>query len=155
MVKGGLVLAAAFALTALVLWLQPRRAMNTGGCSPRALLAVARQFGNTQTEAQILARFPGNGFEVTLSQLQDVAPKLGMYADSRQMTVAQLRTERPLGVLHIDDVHFVALVGYDGDTALIVDPLYRDAVRPVRWFLDDLAVRWSGAILVVTPQARK
>ena len=69
MVKGGLVLAAAFALTALVLWLQPRRAMNTGGCGPRALLAVARQFGNTQTEAQTLARFPNEGFEVTLSQL--------------------------------------------------------------------------------------
>jgi len=154
-VKGGLVLLTAFALTALILHLQPKRAMNTGGCGPRALLALARPFGCTQTEAETLARFPNNGFEVTLSQLQAAAPKFGISAATRQMTVPQLRTQRPLGVLHIDDVHFVALVGYDGDTALIVDPLYRDAVRPVRWFLDDLAVRWSGAILVVTPQARK
>lgn len=144
-----------FALTALVLWLQPRRTMNSGGCGPRALLAVARQFGCTQTEAQTLARFPNNGFEVTLSQLQAAAPKFGLHAATRQMTVPQLRAERPLGVLHIDAVHFVALVGYDGDRALIVDPLYRDAVRPVRWFLDDLTTRWSGAILVVTPQVRK
>ena len=155
MIKGGLVLLAALVLTALILWLQPKRAMNTGGCGPRALLAVARQFGSAHTEAQTLARFPGNGFEVTLSQLQATAPKFGLHAVTRQMTVSQLRAERPLGVLHIDEVHFVALVGYDGDTALIVDPLYRDAVRPVRWFLDDLTTRWSGAILVVTPQDRK
>ena len=32
--------------------------------------------------------------------------------------------EKPIGVLHIDDVHFVAVAGYEGDALLVVDSLY-------------------------------
>jgi len=154
-VKAGLIFLAALVITLLVLWLQPRREMNTGGCGPRALLAVASHYGNTETETDALALFPNHGFEVSLTDLQAAAPRLGLDAQARRMSLTELRAKRPLGVLHIDDVHFVALVGYDGDTALIVDPLYRGETRPVRWLLGDLKTRWDGAILVVTPRARK
>ena len=53
-VKAGLIFLAALVITLLVLWLQPRREMNTGGCGPRALLAVASHFGNTETETDAL-----------------------------------------------------------------------------------------------------
>ena len=153
--KAGLIFLVALAVTLCVLWSQPRREMNTGGCGPRALLAVANHFGNTETETDALSLFPNNGFEVSLTELQVAAPKFGLDADVQQMSLTELRAKRPLGVLHIDDVHFVALVGYDGDTALIVDPLYRGETRPVRWLIGDLKTRWDGAILVVTPRARK
>jgi ABC-type bacteriocin/lantibiotic exporter with double-glycine peptidase domain len=71
------------------------------------------------------------------------------------MTLADLHREKPLGVLHVDSTHFVALVGYQGDSAQIIDPLYREAVHPVRWLLDDLDARWDGAILVVQPKRQR
>lgn len=98
----------------------------------------------------MLALFPNHGFVVSLSQMQIVAQGLGMMARVRQMSLAEVRAERPLGVLHIDDVHFVALIGYEGDAVLIVDPLYQGESKPVRWLLDDLKTRWDGAILVLT-----
>ncbi len=153
--KVGLIFVGVVGLTLLLLWFQPRREMNTGGCGPRALHAVARALHREGTEAQALALFPRNGFEVSLGEMQREAPKLGLAGQVRQMTVADLRREKPLGVLHIDGVHFVAAVGYRGEFVLIVDPLYRGETKPVRWFFDDLASRWDGAILTLTPRKRR
>ena len=148
--KTGLIVVGVVGVVFISSLFAPRREMNGGGCGPRALLAVARTFGTSMTEAQTLALFPRQGDTVSLAQLQRAAPKLGLSGTVRGMTPAQLRDEKPLGVLHIDDVHFVAAVGYSGDFVLIVDPFYRGETKPVRWFLDDLASRWDGAILTLT-----
>ena len=153
--KVGLIFAAAFGLALLTPRLQPPRQTHTGGCGPRALRILAATFGASLTEAQTLALFPNNGFEVSLGEMQSKASLLGLNARSRQMTVADLRREKPLGVLHVDSTHFVALVAYDGEAALIVDPLYQGESHPVRWLFDDLQTRWDGAILIVQPLQKR
>ena len=153
--SGCLIFAAACCVALGVLHFGPRRQFNLGGCGPRALHAVAIRMGGRQTEAETLAQFPNNGFEVTLGQLEQVAPTLGLQAHARQMNIADLCRDRPLGVLHVDDAHFIAVVGYDVETVLVVDPLYRGDARPARWYYDDLKVRWDGAILVVTKHRRQ
>lgn len=124
--------------------------MNVGGCGPRALHAAALPLGTTLREQQTLDLFPNHGFEVALSEMESAAPKLGLIGKTRQMSLTDLKREKPIGVLHIDDVHFVAVVGYKGDSILIVDSLYRGETEPVRWYLDDLKTRWDGAILVLS-----
>ena len=124
--------------------------MKSGGCGPRALHAAALTFGKTLTEEETLDLFPNHGFEVSIGQMEKAAPKLGLRAKSRQMTIEELKREKPIGVLHIDDVHFVAVVGYEGDTILVVDSLYEGEAKPVRWLIDDLKTRWDGAILVLS-----
>jgi ABC-type bacteriocin/lantibiotic exporter with double-glycine peptidase domain len=94
--------------------------------------------------------FPGQGFDTSLGDMAGAVPKLGLKAQCRNMSVSDLRREHPLGVLHIDETHFVAIVGYEVDTALIVDSLYKGEDEPVRWLWGDVGARWDGAILVVS-----
>ena len=102
------------------------------------------------TETQTLDLFPNHGFEVSIGEMESVAPKLGLTGKSRQMTIEDLKREKPIGVLHIDDTHFVAVVGYEGDSIWVVDSLYKGEDKPVRWLIDDLKTRWDGGILALT-----
>ena len=140
----------AVCLTMLVLRLSPQKVMKPGGCGPRALRAVSLLLGKSISERETLDLFPNHGFEVSIGEMEQATPKLGLKAKSRQMSVEELKREKPIGVLHIDDVHFVAVVGYEGDTILVVDSLYEGEDKPVRWLIDDLKTRWDGAILVVS-----
>jgi len=150
--KAGLIFLLA-AISALgILHLTAHREMHMGGCGPRALQAVASKLGCSLSEAQILALFPGEGSDVSILELEDIANDLGLKACSRQMGIADLRSQHPYGVLHVDNTHFVAVVGYREDSVLIVDSLYIGETEPVRWFYDDLKTRWDGAILIVSRQ---
>ena len=140
----------AYGIAILVLCMVPHREMNSGSCGPRALYAVTSRLGNTKTEAEILELFPRQGYAISLGEMGAALPKLGLRAASRNMSIEQVQNEHPLGVLHVDDTHFVALVGYEKDAAIIVDSLYRGEERPVRWLWNDLASRWDGAILVIS-----
>ena len=145
--KTGLIFLFSFALALAVLTLSPKREMNAGGCGPRALHSAAQVLGCKMTEAEVLNLFPRQGFEVSIGEMESALPNLGLSGKSRQMTVEELRREKPIGVLHIDDTHFVAVVGYEGDSLLVVDSLYKGEDKPVRWLFDDLKTRWDGAIL--------
>ena len=147
-----LIFLCALCLTMIVLRLSPRRVMKSGGCGPRALHAAALAFGKTLTESQTLDLFPNHGFEVSIGEMEKAAPKLGLSAKSRQMTLDELKREKPIGVLHIDDVHFVAVTGYEGESILVADSLYEGETQPVRWLIDDLKTRWDGGILVVSAE---
>ena len=149
-IKVFLIFLCAIGVTMIVLRLSPRHVMKAGGCGPRALHAAALTYGKTLTEKQTLDLFPNHGFEVSIGEMEEAAPKLGLGAESRQMSINDLKREKPIGVLHIDDVHFVAVVGYEGDTILVVDSLYEGEAKPVRWLIDDLKTRWDGAILVLS-----
>ena len=146
-IKTGLVFLFAFVLAVAVLKLSPKRAMNSGGCGPRALHSAAMQLGCKMTEVEVLNLFPRQGFEVSIGEMESALPRLGLRGKSRLMNVEELRREKPIGVLHIDDTHFVAVAGYEGDSLLVVDSLYKGEDKPVRWLFDDLKIRWNGAIL--------
>ncbi len=146
----GVIFLLAIVLGIGILKFAPRREMQAGGCGPRALHAVALKLGSSKTELEVLNLFPRQGFEVSIGEMENAAPKLGMLAKSRQMTIQELKREKPVGVLHIDDTHFVAVVGYEGNSIKVVDSLYKGEDKPVRWLIDDLKTRWDGAILVLS-----
>ncbi len=128
------------------------RVMNSGGCGPRSLHAVAVRLGNSLSEESTLDLFPRHGYEVTIDMLESRAPQLKMRAVTKQMTCDELLRRKPLGILHVDNSHFVAVVGYDQDSLLIVDSLFKGENEPVHWMFNDLKSRWDGTILVVTPE---
>lgn len=152
--KTGLIFFLAFGIAWLVMPLAPHRDLDAAGCGPRALQAVAWKLGSRQSQDTVLALFPDYGSFVSMDDLERVAPKLGLEAHVRFLTIAHMRRERPLGVLHVDGTHFVAVVGYEPDTLLVVDSVYPGESRPVRWFFEDLQMRWDGAILVLSPGRR-
>ncbi len=149
-VKTSLIFLGAFAVSFGILKLSPKREMQAGGCGPRALHSAALVLGCKMTEPEVLNLFPRQGFEVSIGEMELAAPKLGLLAKSRQMTIEALKREKPVGVLHIDDTHFVAVVGYEGDSIEVVDSLYKGEDKPVRWLIDDLKTRWDSAILVLS-----
>jgi ABC-type bacteriocin/lantibiotic exporter with double-glycine peptidase domain len=148
--RTSLIFLLALGISVLVLFHALHREINVGGCGPRALYAVASRLGSNQNETDVFALFPGQGFDVSLAEMESAVPKLGLKGKSRQMAISELCREQPMGVLHIDDTHFIAVVGYETDSVLIVDSLYKGENMPVRWLCDDLKTRWDGAILVIS-----
>ena len=101
-----IILSAAF-ISIIILHFQPGRVINAGGCGPRALYSVACQLKVSCSEAQILGLFSDDGFEVSLDDMQSALPKLGLTGNIRDFKISDLLREKPVGILHIDDVHFV------------------------------------------------
>lgn len=61
-----------------------------------------------------------------------------------------LRRLRPVGVMHVDAYHFVALVGYTSSGVIVADSQSDrgDVVRV--WSYGQLDECWDGVILVVS-----
>ena len=129
------------------------REMEITGCGPRALYAAMTVMGSNVTEAQVIGQFYSGGQSVIFSEMGSVARRLGFAADAHQMTLTELCRNKPVGVLHVDQTHFVALIGYISDGVLIVDPLYKGSQfrKPVQWLYSDLEARWDGKILIIKP----
>ena len=143
---------AVYCLSLVIYRFASHRVMNSGGCGPRALHAVSVKLGGALSEEETLNLFPHHGYDVTIDMLENRAPRLKLKAVVRQMNVEELKKESPLGVLHVDNSHFVAIVGYEGDSVLIVDSIFQGENESVRWMFDDLKSRWDGAILVVSSE---
>jgi ABC-type bacteriocin/lantibiotic exporter with double-glycine peptidase domain len=144
-----LILITCLALAHLIvtrIWSEPETA---SGCGPRALYAVSRQLGLSASCETIAALFAGHGRSANFADIAAAAKRLGLRAEGGQLTVPQLRAERPLGVLHVDDIHFVAVVGYEAGGVWVADPLYAGEPRRVWWLEGDLAARWDGRMLIV------
>lgn len=126
---------------------EPRLAM--GGCGPRSLGVISRQLGINRPDAAIFTLFTNGQGSVNFVELQNAAVRLGLSAEGRQMTADDLHRARPLGILHIDNTHFIALIGYDADGVQIADPAYVGEPRRETWSYEELAGRWDGRILVI------
>lgn len=124
---------------------------SDGGCGPKSLIAVMSVMQVPTTEEKVFSLFPDKGKEVLLVDIQEVAQKIGLNATPRRMDILQLRKERPLGVLHIDGNHFVGLVGYDDQAIHIAETAYETMGPPENWSDGDLATRWDGVILTLSP----
>lgn len=120
-----------------------------GGCGPQSLYAVSRRLGLSVSSKRVASLFAGKSQSANFAEIEDAAKLLGLRAEGQQLTLGQLRASRPLGILHIDDNHFVALVGYAAGGVWVADPLYIGEPRRVCWSDGDLAARWDGRILVV------
>lgn len=148
--RGGLTLLVGFVLAFWLVSRSPQPRLAAGGCGPRSLQAVSDQLGIHHAHGAVSSMFQGGGQETSLAEIQSAARRLGLYAEGRQMTVNDLRRARPLGILHIDNTHFVALLGCGADAVQIADPAYEGEPRRETWSYDDLAAHWDGMILVIS-----
>jgi ABC-type bacteriocin/lantibiotic exporter with double-glycine peptidase domain len=98
-----------------------------------------------------VGRLFGSHFQVaSFADIQEAARLLGMELQGRRMSVETLQSGRPLGVLHLDGSHFVAVVGYEQYGPRIVDPIDVNSSREAVWPYVYLRERWDGRILVLT-----
>jgi len=121
-----------------------------GGCGPHSLHAVARQLGLSVSPTQVRARFFDNADTCSFLELQAAANSLGLKAQGQQMTVETLQSEKPLGILHIDGNHFVAITDYNTSGLTIVDSTANGVDHVAVWPYAVLAGRWNGRILILT-----
>lgn len=140
-----LFLGAGWAVTTL----RPAPRLVYGGCGPRSLYAAGRALGLSVTEGQVSRLFADGRGLSSFAEIQRAANALGLRAEGRQMTGDDLRRAHPLGILHIDNTHFVALLGCGADAVQVADPAYEGEPRRETWSYADLAGRWDGRILVV------
>jgi ABC-type bacteriocin/lantibiotic exporter with double-glycine peptidase domain len=144
-----LLLLVCLATSLLVTPLRSPERWAPGGCGWRSLYAVSKHLGIRRSEEAVFSLFAGDSRVSNFAEIQRAAKRLGLHAEGRQMSVAELRRTRPLGILHVDDYHFVALIGYTANAVQLADPAYAGEPRRVRWLDADLAARWDGRIRII------
>jgi len=123
---------------------------GAGGCGPTSLYALCCTLGVAVTPDGVFAKCGGDNPVSSFAELKKAAQELGLKADGRQTTLAQLRRTQPLGVLHVDGGHFVAVIGYTDAGLRVADPVARGRTSVGVWPYDQLTARWDGRILVVS-----
>jgi ABC-type bacteriocin/lantibiotic exporter with double-glycine peptidase domain len=123
---------------------------KSGECGARSLFSVASQLGDRRTEEGVKRYFRGDLSNTSMEEISSVAQKFGFKTEAMRLTVEDLRRLKPLGILHIDEAHFVGLVGYDSQAFRIAETAYEGPPRVERWTDGDLKVRWDGVILVIS-----
>lgn len=131
-------------------WRPLPRSTALGGCGPTSLHALCRGFGFNVSVDRVFGLFAGDEVLSTFAEIQTAAQQLGLEARGLEMTLDELKQERPRGILHLDDSHFVAVLGYDDSGPRIADPIERGQTRIAIWSYAELATRWDGRILVIS-----
>lgn len=131
-------------------WRPLPRSTAPGGCGPTSLHALCRGFGLNLSVDRVFDLFAGDEVRSNFAEIQTAAQQLGLEARGLEMTLDELRKERPRGILHLDDSHFVAVLGYDDGGPRIADPIERGQTRIAIWSYAELATRWDGRILVIS-----
>jgi ABC-type bacteriocin/lantibiotic exporter with double-glycine peptidase domain len=105
--------------------------------------------GLSVTPGTVVAAFPEQRQRVSFADIGHAAAQLGLRASGRQMTTVELWRVRPIGILHVDEDHFVALTGYEGHRVRIMDGASPKRMPRESWDDETLARRWDGRILIV------
>lgn len=148
--KACLILLIAWAIGIAFCRFGPPRIRDRGTCGPSSLYAAIQAIGGSENESEITGRFAQQGTPTTLGEMQAVARSVGYQAHCRQMTMDALQAERPVGVLHVDTTHFVALIAVKRTGVEVIDPLFVGRASRQFWTSADLSARWDGNILVLT-----
>lgn len=121
----------------------------TTGCGPTSLAAICRAVGISITDDELSPRFGKHAATASFAEIARVANSLGLEMAGHQMTLEQLRAQRPLGILHVSGPHFVALVGYQPGGVRIVNPVSPGEAYEVAWSYAELRTHWKGRILAL------
>ena len=122
-------------------------------CGPTSLLMVCRHFRLPVTDPVVFAAFQSPVRDTSFEDLRAAAVRLGLSAEGKQMTESELVEANPVGVLHMKDHHYVALLGRERTGFLIANPRKSGEAEVSVWPRAYLAANWDGRILVVYPPA--
>lgn len=122
-------------------------------CGPTSLLMVCRHFRLPVTAPVVFAAFQSPVQDTSFEDLRAAAVRLGLSADGKRMTELELAEANPVGVLHMKDHHYVALLGRERMGFLVANPRKSGEAEVSVWPDAYLAANWDGRILVVSPHA--
>jgi len=130
----------------------PHRAnvQTPAGCGPKSLYAVCSHLGMNVSQEQIL-RIMGDHADVSsLADLQEAANHLGLKAVGMNATIQDLQGSKPLGILHVEGFHFIAVVGYRPHGLVVVDPASSSYPEEQVLSYPTLQRVWDGRVLAVS-----
>lgn len=122
-------------------------------CGPISLFMVCRHLRLPVTASAVFAAFRSTVQDTSFEDLRTAAVRLGLSAEGKQMTESELVEANPVGVLHMKDHHYVALLGRERMGFLIANPRKSGEAEVSVWPDAYLAANWDGRILVVSPHA--
>jgi ABC-type bacteriocin/lantibiotic exporter with double-glycine peptidase domain len=120
-----------------------------GECGPRSLYALCCRLKVPTTLAHIRRLSGGEAYSTSFAEMEYPAHALGLSARGYEMTMNELRRQKPLGILHIGGDHFVALLAYTEGGVEIADPLATGSIQQSLWSYSRLSNVWNGRILVI------
>lgn len=120
-------------------------------CGPTSLLMVCRHLRLPVTAPFVFAAFQSPVQDTSFEDLRTAAVRLGLNAEGRQMTELELTEANPVGILHMKDHHYVALLGGARGGFLIANPRKSGEAEVSVWPRAYLAANWDGRVLVVSP----
>ena len=140
-----LVLSLCFAVS----WHGPVDTQTLNGCGPKSLSAVSRRLGVEVSQEQVL-RMMGDHAEVSsFADLQAAAGRLGLKATGVDTTVQEMARSKTLGILHVEGFHFIAVVGYQPHSLVVVDPASPSYPQEQALSYAALQQIWDGRMLTV------
>lgn len=89
-------------------------------------------------------------FRCNIDDISVINDKIGFKSLPLRINVDKLRINQYIGVIHVDNSHFVALIGQDSQAFHIMETGYEGPPRMERWTDGDLMARWDGVILVIS-----
>jgi len=102
------------------------------------------------SQEQIL-RIMGDHADVSsLADLQEAANHLGLKAVGMNATIQDLQGSKPLGILHVEGFHFIAVVGYRPHGLVVVDPASSSYPEEQVLSYPTLQRVWDGRVLAVS-----
>lgn len=147
--KASLVLFIAWSLVFLLLKAQLETIDDRGTCGPDSLEAAIRAIRGGEKDTRIAGQFAAQRSPTTLGELAAVARAAGYRANCQRLTLAELQKQRPVGVLHVDNGHFVALIVVTASGVEVIDPMFAEKYSRQFWTNSDLTVRWAGSVLTL------
>jgi len=144
----GICIALLLACAALIVTSTSRPAGS--GCGPTSLYVLSRHLGARQSYAAVCRRFDQID-SVNFDQIRRAAQQCGINMMGRWYSIAGVCREHPLGIIHVDREHFVAILGYGRNGVQVADPIESGRALTVLWSYAKLAAKWDGRMLVVLP----
>jgi ABC-type bacteriocin/lantibiotic exporter with double-glycine peptidase domain len=126
-------------------------ALPEADCGPTSLLMVCRHLRLPVSAPVVFAAFESPVQDTSFEDLRTAAVRLGLNAEGRQMTEPELTQANPIGILHMKDHHYVALLGRARGGFLVANPRKSSEAEVSVWPRAYLAANWDGRVLVVSP----
>lgn len=86
----------------------------------------------------------------SFAELTEIASRAHLRAKGYQLAPSDLYQIHPTGVLELNNGHFVALVGFHKELAVIADPQRIGDDDTSEWSRARLENHWTGRILVIS-----
>ncbi len=149
-IKASLIVVGAIVLTLAFTSDRFPHVISEGGCGPRSLYALCHYLSMPITESRVLSLFRNNGHTSSFADINAVATLLQLKSSGIETTTDELKKFQPMGIVHVDGSHFVAILEYTSEGPIVADPIEVGITRKSIWSYSYLQTKWDGHMLVIS-----